>query len=110
MIEIRTEKIRVAAVTVPGSKSYSHRLLIAAALSDGKCCIRNILKSEDTLLTMGALKQMGAVIEDGDSGVIVGGTNGQLLPCSDPVYLENSGTSIPERFQVSQAEKKLRLR
>jgi len=94
MITIRTEKIRNTAVTVPGSKSYTHRLLIAAALSDGKCQIENILRSEDTLLTLGALKQMGIQVEDNGDSVELTGLDGKFKPCGEPIYLANSGTSM----------------
>ena len=63
MIQIKTQKIYDSEIIVPGSKSYTHRILIAAALSDGVCTITNGLKSEDTLLTLGALKQMGIPID-----------------------------------------------
>ncbi len=36
MIEIKQQKINDSVVTVPGSKSYTHRSLIAAALSNAK--------------------------------------------------------------------------
>ncbi|MBU4259517.1 MAG: 3-phosphoshikimate 1-carboxyvinyltransferase, partial [Proteobacteria bacterium] len=52
MIEIKTQKVKNSEIEVPGSKSYTHRILIAAALSDGVCNITNCLKSEDTLLTL----------------------------------------------------------
>jgi 3-phosphoshikimate 1-carboxyvinyltransferase len=58
MIEIMPRKISDSAVIVPGSKSYTHRILIAAALSGGICTISNGLKSEDTLFTLNALRQM----------------------------------------------------
>ncbi len=48
-------------VCVPGSKSFTHRVLIAAALSDGICNINHPLFSEDTLLTINALERMGGV-------------------------------------------------
>ena len=51
-------------VTVPGSKSFTHRILIASALSDGMCSIENALLSEDTVLTMKALRQMGIRIKE----------------------------------------------
>ena len=54
MIEIKPQKICDSDVVVPGSKSYTHRILIAAALSDGVCTITNGLRSEDTLLTLDA--------------------------------------------------------
>jgi 3-phosphoshikimate 1-carboxyvinyltransferase len=94
MIEIKPQKIYNQEVTVPGSKSYTHRILIAAALSDGTCTIYNGLKSEDTLLTLGALKQMGINIDISEDKLIVHGKKGVFKPCDKPVYLGNSGTSI----------------
>jgi len=94
VIEIKKQKIYDSEVTVPGSKSYTHRILIASALSDGVCTITNGLKSEDTLLTLGALKQMGIPIDVSDDRFVVHGAQGRLEPCHDPIYLGNSGTSM----------------
>ncbi len=94
MIEIKPKKLDSNSVMVPGSKSYTHRILIAAALSDGICTIANGLKSEDTLLTLSALKQMGIGIDVMDDRFVVYGAKGQLKPLTDPVYLGNSGTSM----------------
>ena len=94
MKKIRTEEIRDCDVTVPGSKSYTHRILIASALSDGVCTISNSLRSEDTILTAGALKAMGVPIEDDGEIVTVNGCNGNLKPADDTIYLANSGTSM----------------
>jgi len=94
MIEISPQNKVNAEVTVPGSKSYTHRILIASALSHGICTIENALRSEDTLLTLDALKHMGADILVGDENITVYGTKGELSPCDTPVYLANSGTSM----------------
>lgn len=95
MIEIKSQKIKKSVeVAVPGSKSYTHRILIAAALSDGICTLQNCLKSEDTLLTLNALRQLGVEIEEHYNRIVAHGTNGVLKPCSKPVYLGNSGTSM----------------
>ena len=94
MIEIKPQKINNCEVTVPGSKSYTHRILIAAALSDSICNIYNGLKSEDTLLTLGALKQMGINIDVMDDRFVVHGAKASFKPCADLVYLGNSGTSM----------------
>jgi len=94
MIEIKAQKIRNCEVSVPGSKSYTHRILIAAALSDGKCSIVNALKSEDTLLTAGALKNFGVKIDDQNDKLMVFGTRGELQPRDEEIYLGNSGTSM----------------
>ena len=94
MIKIKMGNIPDQVVHVPGSKSYTHRLLIAAALSDGTSVIENCLKSEDTLLTLAALKQMGVNIKEDDGRIIVKGRGGSFKPCKEPVYLANSGTSM----------------
>ena len=94
MIEIKPQKIIKGEVTVPGSKSYTHRILIASALSDGVCVIENPLKSEDTLLTLNALKQAGIKTDVSNDRITVNGTKGVPEPCNEPVYLANSGTSM----------------
>jgi 3-phosphoshikimate 1-carboxyvinyltransferase len=94
MKPIHPHRIKDNTVTVPGSKSYTHRILIAAALSDGECRIVNPLRSEDTLLTLSGLEQMGVPVKADSESLIVQGTAGVLHPCADPVYLGNSGTSI----------------
>ncbi len=94
MIEIKPHRIGNCQVTVPGSKSYTHRTLIAAALSDGPCVIRNPLRSQDTLLTLAALEKMGATVDDHGNRIAIIGLNGHFKPCPDPIYLANSGTSM----------------
>ena len=94
MIEIKPQKISNCEVSVPGSKSYTHRILIASALSDGICRIDNALDSEDTKITIGALKQMGITINSNDNRFIVHGTNGEFRQTSGPLFLGNSGTSM----------------
>lgn len=94
MLEIKPRKITNSQVTVPGSKSYTHRILIASALSDGICHVENALRSEDTLLTLEALKFAGVKTEENDGRIILHGTKGRLKPCDAPVYLANSGTSM----------------
>ena len=94
MIEIQTRSIRNATVAVPGSKSYTHRALIVSALSDGECEIQNGLDSEDTRLTRDALRLMGISIDQGPSSWRVRGAHGTLQPCSNPIFLGNSGTSM----------------
>lgn len=94
MIEINPHKIAYYRVTVPGSKSYTHRMLIAAALSDGMCIIENALVSEDTRFTMQALRQMGIHIEVNGNRMRVYGKGGRIGACHNPIYLGNSGTSL----------------
>ena len=92
---VRTlEKAIRASVAVPGSKSFTHRMLVAAALSDGRCTIDNALDSEDTRLTSKALQLMGAPVCRRGSAVVVNGFGGRPKPVASPIDLNNSGTSM----------------
>ena len=94
MKEIKAQKIVNCQVTVPGSKSYTHRMLIAAALSDGMCTLHNALVSEDTRLTMDALRQMDVQIDFDNDDTRVHGKGGRLGAAQAPIHLGNSGTSM----------------
>ena len=60
-------------VTVPSSKSASHRAIICAALAKGKSRIKGVSLSDDILATLGAIKALGATVEvDGDDYIITG--------------------------------------
>ena len=78
MIEIKPGHVKDTTVCVPGSKSYTHRMLIAAALSDGACEVRNPLNSEDTLITRRCLSEMGVSIEEAPDHLRIQGTSGRL--------------------------------
>jgi 3-phosphoshikimate 1-carboxyvinyltransferase len=94
MKEIKTQKIANCRIRVPGSKSYTHRMLIAAALADGVSTLKNTLISEDTRFTIEALGQMGIRTQANSGGVQVYGKGGRLEPCEVPINLGNSGTTM----------------
>ncbi len=83
-----------AVVSVPGSKSYTQRALVAAALADGTSRLRNCLDSEDTNLLAGALRSLGADIGPLGGETIVQGTGGRLRAPGEPLYLGNNGTGL----------------
>jgi len=83
-----------ATLTLPGSKSYTHRALMAAALAAGESILTNALAAEDTELTARALAQLGAGIDWQGTTVRVTGQKGRWLPVTLPIYLGNSGTSM----------------
>ena len=58
-------------ITIPPSKSASHRALVAAALSDGETVVENLLSSDDTEATSAALCALGAKISPEGCGVRV---------------------------------------
>ncbi|MBS3754944.1 MAG: 3-phosphoshikimate 1-carboxyvinyltransferase [Desulfobacterales bacterium] len=83
-----------ATVHVPGSKSYSHRTAIAAALSNGICSIFDYLNSDDTNYTLDAITQLGVNIENNKDTIDVHGCAGGFAPGPKSIYLGNSGTSM----------------
>ncbi len=107
MKQINIKKIKDQALVIPGSKSISHRAMICAALCNGRSNIYNLLCSQDILLTMNALKDMGAKIDQildpipdlasdlaKENHFTVSGFSGTPKPYSRAVFLGNSGTSI----------------
>lgn len=82
---------------VPPSKSYTHRAVIMASLSDGTSVVRNPLLSRDTLATFQACKAMGARIGQPGSEMTIMGAEPRAA--ADVVNVENSGTTL--RFMAS---------
>ena len=79
---------------IPGDKSISHRSIIIPSISNGICEINNILKSEDVLHTLKALKAMGVRIIEKEEKIIIEGRGlNSLIEPKNPIYLGNSGTS-----------------
>ena len=79
---------------IPGDKSISHRSVIIPSISNGICEITNILKSEDVLHTINALKTMGVNIEEDKNKIIIQGKGlNSLKEAKKEIYLGNSGTS-----------------
>ncbi len=79
---------------IPGDKSISHRSIIIPSISNGICEINNILKSDDVLHTLNALKSMGVKIEENEKKLIIYGRGlNSLKEAKKSIYLGNSGTS-----------------
>jgi len=82
-------------LTPPGDKSISHRALIFASLAKGQSRLTGLLESEDTLATLKACEQLGAVSHRTNGEICVTGTGGVLKPPSSGVLdMGNSGTAM----------------
>ncbi|MEJ2671710.1 MAG: 3-phosphoshikimate 1-carboxyvinyltransferase [Deltaproteobacteria bacterium] len=92
--EIKPHGRLEATLTLPGSKSYTHRALMAAALAAGDSLLTNALAAEDTELTAWALTQLGAGLDWQETTIRVTGQGGRWRPVSELIYLGNSGTSM----------------
>jgi len=81
-------------VRLPGSKSIYNRVLLLAALSQGKTTIHDVLASDDTGVMLTALKQLGCGIEQSGSTVIIDGLNGRLINKKSQLFMGNAGTAM----------------
>ena len=75
-------------ITAPPSKSMAHRMLICAALAEGKSLVRPIELSEDILATMDGLRALGAGFTQEGDGLRVTGCRpeeapGGVIPCRE---------------------------
>ena len=83
-------------VTIPGSKSITHRALIAGGLAAGKTVLRNDLRCEDTRHTAHVLEAIGVKMERNGDHLVMAGIGEIALdqPFEKALYLGNSGTSF----------------
>ncbi|XP_019258529.1 PREDICTED: 3-phosphoshikimate 1-carboxyvinyltransferase 1, chloroplastic-like [Nicotiana attenuata] len=88
-------------VKLPGSKSLSNRILLLAALSEGRTVVDNLLSSDDIHYMLGALKTLGLHVEDDNENqrAIVEGCGGQFPVGKKSeeeiqLFLGNAGTAM----------------
>jgi 3-phosphoshikimate 1-carboxyvinyltransferase len=81
-------------VHLPGSKSISNRVLLLAALSQGKTVVHDLLASDDTAVMLAALKQMGCSVEQAGQTVVIGGLGGKLINAQGKLFMGNAGTAM----------------
>jgi 3-phosphoshikimate 1-carboxyvinyltransferase len=101
MIEIEPLDHCNAVVTIPGSKSYTHRALILSSLADGESVLINALRCEDTERTAEALKRFGVAVSWESDHIRVLGRGGKFESSEDRIDVGNSGASM--RFLTALA-------
>ena len=88
-------------ITARSSKSYMHRALIGASLSDGETLIENIAESEDITATIDCLKQFGARFEFIGNTVKVQGVSPDKKQNSLSLFANESGSTLRFLIPVS---------
>ena len=90
----KIEKSKLSGIIVcPANKSYTHRAVFLAALSDGKSIVKKILRSNDTIATINACRGFGIEVEEIENNVTIKNTIGETVQGSI-INAENSGTTI----------------
>ena len=91
------------AVTPPPSKSQAHRLILCAALAEGRSFIRNLAFSQDIRATLGCVSALGASWTEQESGVIaVNGIGGREFTGALP-HLDCGESGSTLRFLIPVA-------
>jgi 3-phosphoshikimate 1-carboxyvinyltransferase len=96
MKTIRPKSRLNTTVRIPGSKSITHRAIIAAGLANGESLLQDFSECEDTFYTANALQELGVNLSYEGKSLRVTGTGGYFRPPlnSKRLYLGNSGTSF----------------
>ena len=109
MIEIRPLEHCDGVVTIPGSKSYTHRALILSSLADGESVLMNAARCEDTERTAQALIKFGAeVFWEGDRARVLG-RGGKFKTTDERIDVGHSGSSMRFLTALSALRKGMTL-
>ena len=90
--EIKTSKI-TGKIICPPNKSYTHRAIFLAALSDGKSIVKNVLNSSDIKATISACNAFGVEVHEDNDIITIRNTIGSTVQGS-MINAQNSGTTI----------------
>ncbi|MDO8319051.1 bifunctional 3-phosphoshikimate 1-carboxyvinyltransferase/cytidylate kinase [Rhodoferax sp.] len=81
-------------ITLPGSKSISNRVLLLAALTQGRTTLHDVLDSDDTRVMLAALRALGCDIAQTGNTVVIDGLGGQPKNRHAKLFMGNAGTAI----------------
>jgi len=81
-------------ITVPPSKSHTHRAIILSSIANGTSVINNPLMAKDCIATIDACKSIGASIHNEASDIVIKGINGFVRPSLKTIDVGNSGTTL----------------
>ena len=97
-IKIYPSKL-IGTVKAPSSKSYSHRMIIAAALAGGVSEICNVTESDDINVTAGAMEALGAKILADEGTYTVSG----IKTPAEKAYINCGESGSTLRFMIPVA-------
>jgi 3-phosphoshikimate 1-carboxyvinyltransferase len=89
-IELKPAARAAGTVRLPGSKSISNRVLLLAALAQGRTEVSGLLDADDTRVMRDALSRLGVSFEDN----VVNGVGGRFPVKNAALFLGNAGTAF----------------
>ncbi len=93
-MEIKPLERLEATVRIPGSKSYTQRAMVIAALAEGESILYDPLLSLDTGVLAAALGDLGADIRSEGARTVIRGNGGRPSRPSREIHLGNNGTAM----------------
>ena len=96
VLELKAARGARGSVRLPGSKSISNRVLLAAALAAGESAVRGLLDAEDTRVMREALERLGVPITERAQALSVHGAGGVFREKKADLFLGNAGTAFSE--------------
>jgi 3-phosphoshikimate 1-carboxyvinyltransferase len=93
-LDVPPLKTAAGQIRLPGSKSISNRVLLLAALSNGKTTVHDLLASDDTAIMLSALRQLGCSVVQSGSGAVITGLGGQAKVQQAKLFMGNAGTAM----------------
>ncbi|MGN0678907.1 MAG: 3-phosphoshikimate 1-carboxyvinyltransferase [Oscillospiraceae bacterium] len=97
-IKITPAKLK-GEVTIPPSKSVAHRMIIGAALADGRSEVTNLSPSADITATIECMRALGAKIDFSDNKAVIEGIT--KIPKKAVLNCRESGSTL--RFLIPVA-------
>jgi 3-phosphoshikimate 1-carboxyvinyltransferase len=94
-----------AHLAIPGSKSFTNRALVIAALAHGPSEVRGILRSDDSYWCIDSLKKLGVRVRVEEDVAKIEGTGGEWPVHAAGLYVGAAGTSarfLPGALAVSR--------
>lgn len=91
------------AITPPPSKSQAHRLIIAAALTEGQSVISNVAFSQDIEATLNCMKALGAQVSVEDSTLTITGVGSRRMFANPAPHLDCGESGSTLRFLIPVA-------
>jgi 3-phosphoshikimate 1-carboxyvinyltransferase len=88
-------------LTAPPSKNYTLRLVLGAALAEGRSVINNPAVNDDARALIQCCRAMGAGIKESGSQLVVTGVAGEPVPADKPLDPGNAGAVL--RFLLGTA-------
>ncbi|MCK5731975.1 MAG: 3-phosphoshikimate 1-carboxyvinyltransferase [Tenericutes bacterium] len=105
-VEVYPSKVS-GEIIPPSSKSFLHRSIICAALSNGVTKINNVIYSEDVVATIEVFESIGVAIERSANNLVISSGGRSSFNINNPINCNESGSTIRFLIPILSNNKKV---